>query len=138
MLRTLLLLSCTVAALAAEDPWTKVKDLKSGTEIRVYKRGASSPVTAKLDEARDESLSVVIRNEQATIQKDQIERIDYRPQGGGRAVSEAKSKTEGPDTRPAAGMNHGAAVPGTSSSTSVSFGSKPGFQTIYRRETPKK
>ena len=138
MLRIFLLLSCAIAAFAADDPWTKVKDLKSGTEIRIYKRGASAPVTGKIDEARDESLSMVIKNEQVTIGKDQIERLDYRPQAGSRMTTESKSKTENPDTRPSVGMNRGAAVPGASSSTNVSFGSKPDFQTIYRRPPEKK
>ena len=138
MLRPLLLLLCAAGAFAADDPWTKVKDLKSGTEIRIYKRGVSAPVTGKIDEAREESLSVVIKNEQVTIDKDQIERLDYRPQGGSRMTTETKSKTENPDTKPPVGMNHGAAVPGASSSTSVSFGSKPDFQTIYRRQIQKK
>ena len=138
MLRTFFLIFCAAAAFAADDPWAKVKVLKSGTEIRVYKRGVSAPVMAKLDEVREESLSVVVKNEQVTIEKDQIERLDYRPQAGSRMVTETKAKTENPDPTPPKGMNHGPAVPGASSSTSVSFGSKPDFQTIYRRQPQKK
>jgi hypothetical protein len=138
MPRMLSLLLCTVAAFAADDPWTKVKELKSGTEIRIYKRGASAPVTGKIDEAREENLSVVIKNEQMTIGKDQIERLDYRPQAGSKMATETRSKIENPDTRPPVGMNHGPAVPKASSSSNVSFGSKPDFRTIYRRPIEKK
>jgi hypothetical protein len=38
----LLLLSATLA-FAADDPWAKVKDLKTGTELRIIKLALSSP-----------------------------------------------------------------------------------------------
>lgn len=139
MLRCLTLLVIGAAAFAAEDPWAKVKELKSGTEIRIYKKGADSPLTAKLDEARDENLTVVLKNEQVTIERDSIDRLDYRPvKPGGRVTAETKTKTEAPDAKPAAGMSHGAPVPGSSSSTSVSFGGKPDFEVLYRRPPLKK
>jgi hypothetical protein len=139
MFRGLLLLLGAVAAFAADDQWAKVKELKSGTEIRIYKRGVSSPLVGKMDEARDDSLTVVLKNEQVTIEKDQIERLDYRPlKPGGRVVTESKTKTENPDSKPPIGMSRGPAVPGTSSSTSLSIGSKPDFENIYRRQPQKK
>ena len=139
MFRGLVLLLAVAAAFAADDPWAKVKELKSGTEIRIYKRGGSSPLVGKIDEARDDSLTVVLKNEQVTIEKDQIERLDYRPlKPGGRVVTESKTKTENPDSKPPIGMSRGPAVPGTSSSTSLSIGSKPDFENIYRRQPQKK
>ncbi len=139
MLRCLAVLLAYGAAFAAEDPWAKVKDLKSGTEIRIYKKGGAQPLTGKLDEARDESLTVVFKNEQVTIEKDAIDRLDCRPvKPGGRMTSETKTKTEAPDAKPPAGMAHGAPVPGSSSSTSVSFGGKPDFEVLYRRAPQKK
>ena len=139
MLRYLMLLLATAVAFAADDPWAKVKDLKSGTEIRIYKRGTTAPLVGKIDEVRDDSLAVVLKNEQVSIAKDLIDRLDARPsQTGKRMSSETKTKTEPPDSKPPAGMNHGAPVPGTSSSTTVNFGSKPDFETIYRRQPQKK
>src|SRR5690349_9879180 len=118
MLRYVAVLLAGVTAFAADDPWTKVKKLKSGTEIRIVKKGASAPLTGKLDEARDESLTMVLKNEQVTVEKDSIERLDYRPsKPGGRIVAESKSKTDAPDPTPPKGMAHGANVPGASSST---------------------
>ncbi len=138
-LRYLALLFAGVAAFAADDPWTKVKELKSGTEIRIYKKGAGSPVVGKVDEVRDENLTLVLKNEQVTIDKSLIDRLDYRPvKPGSRITSETKSKVDQPDTTPPKGMNRGAAVPGQSSSTSVSFGNKAEFELLYRRPQPKK
>ena len=42
----LLVLSATLA-FAADDPWAKVKDLKTGTELRIYKKGSSQPLVVK-------------------------------------------------------------------------------------------
>src|SRR5437773_1812896 len=126
MLRCFLMLFGMVIAFAAADPWTKVKDLKSGTEIRIYKRGITAPVVGKVDEVYEDRISVVFKNEQVSIEKDMIDRLDARPpQTPRRVTSETKSKTENPDAKPPAGMNHGAPVPGSSSSTSLSLGSKP-------------
>jgi len=126
-------------AFAADDPWTKVKDLKSGTEIRVYKRGAAAPLAGKVDEVFDDRIAVVLKNEQVSIDKDLIDRLDARPAQAPRKISsDSKTKTEYPDGKPPAGMNHGAPVPGTSQSTSLSFGSKPDFENIYRRQPPQK
>lgn len=38
------LLFCLPAFLAG-DPWTKVRDLKSGTEFRIYRRNIAAPKT---------------------------------------------------------------------------------------------
>ena len=139
MLRYLTILLTAAACFAADDPWTKVKELKSGTEIRIYKRGATAPMAGKLDEVFDDRIAVVVKNEQVSIEKDQIDRIDARPsQAGRKMTSETKTKTESPDPKPPLGMNHGAPVPGSSSSTSVGFGSKPDFENIYRRPPQKK
>ena len=139
MLRYLSIVLAVAAAGAADDPWAKVKELKSGTEIRIYKRGSTAPLTGKVDEVRDDSIAVVLKNEQVSIEKNLIDRLDARPlQTGRKMTSETKSKPEDPDPRPPVGMNHGAPVPGSSSSTSVSFGSKPDFENIYRRPPQKK
>lgn len=123
-----------VALFAADDAWTKVKALKSGTEIRVFKHGTLKPIEGKLDEARESALVLVVKNEQVAVPKDSIDRMDYRPlKSAGRISTENKTNTEEPDGRPPVGMARGANVPNTSYSSSVSFGPKPEFETIYRR-----
>ena len=41
---------------AADDGWSKVTALRSGTEIRVFRRDAKEPIAAKMDEANDERI----------------------------------------------------------------------------------
>jgi hypothetical protein len=141
MIRPLLfLLAAATAFAAAEDPWAKVKDLKSGTEVRVVKRGAAKPIEGKLDEARDDAVVVVVKNEQVSIPKDQIDRLDYRPKPGSRIAKTGDAKQTDPDPTPPVGMSHGPAVPGTNYSSGLSIGSKPDYETLYRRPlgAPKK
>ena len=129
-LRTVLLLLLTgLSAWSADPAWTKVRALKSGTELRIFRRGFHQPLLAKLDEATDENLIVVLKNEQQAIPKDQIDRIDCRPRGS-RMTKQTRTTT---DTPSATDVGPRSGVPGTSSSTSVEWGSKPDFETIYRR-----
>ena len=55
-----LLLTAAVAAICADDPWAAVVKLKSGTEIRVLKKGSMQPILGKFDEATDERLLLVV------------------------------------------------------------------------------
>ena len=129
----LFFLLAAITAFAADDPWAKVRELKSGTELRIYKKGVTQPVLAKSDELTDDNLVVVVKNEQVAIARDQIDRIDYRPiKPGGRLTTETKTKTTEPDTSPRP-PGFGSTVPGTSTSTSVGIGSKPDFELIYKR-----
>jgi hypothetical protein len=143
MSKMALLLLTVAVAFAADDPWTKVKNLKSGTEIRVLKKGSMQPVLGKIDEATDENLIVVVKNEQIAIAKDLIDRLDFRPaQPGGRFVKETTTKVDDSNQskEPPAGMNHQSIGPGYSSGTSVNIQGKPDFETLYRRPlgAPKK
>jgi hypothetical protein len=136
MRKVVLLLFAATLVFAADDPWAKVKDLKTGTELRIIKTGAKQPVIAKMDDLTDESLLVIVKNEQTAIPRDQIERIDARPAGkSSRVTSESKTAAEGgPNGQPVGPRpTPGAMVPQTSSSNSVSVGNKPDFETIYRR-----
>ncbi len=136
MSRFLFLVLAAAAALAANDPWAKVKDLKSGTELRVFKKGTAQPVMAKMDEANDERLVVVVKNEQIAIARADIDRLDYRPsKRTSRVTTRTESKTTDPDTRPAP-PGFESRTPGTSSSSTVNIGSKPDFETLYRRPKP--
>src|SRR3954453_24011125 len=146
-MRKLFFSLCIVLALfAADDPWAKVRNLKTGTELRVYKKGSAQPLTVKMDELTDENLVVINKNEETAIARDLIDRIDYRPSGKSRVTTESKIATR--DTAgdpkaviPAPNSRGGGTVPATSNSTNVSVGSKSEFETAYRRSTgapPKK
>jgi hypothetical protein len=135
MLKTLLCLLAATAAIGADKSWDKVRELKTGTELRIFKREAKQPVLATMDEANEERIVVVVKNEQAAIPKDNIDRIDYRPPRTGPKVTKQTTSTmEESRDKVAAPQGH----PGPSSSTSTSFGinSKPDFETIYRRPPP--
>src|ERR1017187_5485492 len=117
-----------------DDPWTKVKELKSGAEIRIYKRGAAQPILAKAGDATDEKLIVVIKNAETAINKKDIDRIDARPQGGKRATVNSTAKMNDPTSEPVDGVRpENYPKPGTSYSSGMSVGSKPDFETIYQR-----
>jgi hypothetical protein len=55
-------------------------------------------------------------------------------------VKTGEAKQTPPDPTPPVGMGHGASVPGTNYSSGVSIGSKPDYETVYRRPAgaPKK
>ncbi len=122
----LLLMLAGLVAFGAEDEWAKVKALKTGSDLRVYKKGSTQPVTAQMADLTDESLVVIVKKTQTAIPKDQIDRIDARPAGGNKPVKETTTKeTIGADGQPS-----------QSTSTGYSWGDKPGFETVYRRPPP--
>jgi hypothetical protein len=143
MAKLALFLGAALLAFGADDPWAKVKELKTGTELRVYKKGAAQPLIVQMDELTDDNLVVIDKKAQSAIARDLIERIDYRPSGKARATTETKTKVDDGVGDPKAvipGGMGGPAKPSTSTSSNVSFGSKPDFETIYRRPSgePKK
>ncbi|QOY86690.1 hypothetical protein [Paludibaculum fermentans] len=138
MLKFTAFLLMALAVFAADDPWTKVSAVKSGTELRILKRGSKQPVLAKMDELTESSLIVIVKNEQVAIPREEIERIDARPaQAGSRVTKETKTSREVAGARDAASPkpNHEGG-PSSSSSSSVAFGSKAEFETIYTRLAP--
>jgi len=135
-MRTLLLFSlATLTVFGAENSWDKVRDLKTGTELRIIKKGARQPILGTMDEANDERIIVVVKNEEIAIQKDDIDRIDYRPAGKTKATKETRTtQSDSSQTTPAGPAGQGATPgPSTSTTTTYSSGSKPDFETIYRR-----
>jgi hypothetical protein len=123
----------TAAALfGADDGWSKVIALKGGTEIRVFRRDAKQPVNAKMDEANDERLVLVVKNEQTSIAKEDIDRVDFRP-AGSRVKSESKVTTETPGAKADLPAPKVSAGEPRSVSSGLSIGSKPDFETVYRR-----
>lgn len=125
----LLLLFAGLMAFAASD-WAKVKDLKTGAELRVYKKGSTQPLSAQMVDLTDDNLVVLVKKTETAIPRDQIDRIDARPLSGNRVTKETTEK-DGVDAD---------GKPTSSVSTGYSMGSKPDFETVYRRSPapPKK
>jgi hypothetical protein len=104
-MRNLFVLCCgALIALAADDPWAKVKEIKSGTELRVYKKGAAQPLQVKMDEATDERLVIVDKKQQTSIAKEDIDRIDARPSDKRPVTKETKTTTTDASADPRAAM----------------------------------
>ena len=125
----LLLLLASLAAFSADD-WAKVKALKTGAELRVYKKGSAQPIPAQMSELTDDNLIIILKKTETAIPRDQIDRIDARPSGGRPVTKETTTKDGiGPDGSPS-----------SSESSGLSIGSKPNFETVYRRSPgpPKK
>lgn len=116
------------------DDWDKVRRLPTGAELRIYKRGASQPLQAEMDEADEERIVVILRNTQSAIAKSEIDRIDSRPKGGSRATRETRTETQSIDPNLGRPQTPGNRPPGPSgsSSSSLTFG-RPAFETVYRR-----
>ena len=121
----LLLLLAGLVAFGADDDWSKVKALKTGSELKIYKKGSSQPVSATMDELTGDNLVVVIKKTQTAIPKDQIDRIDARAGGGAKWTKETRTTdTVGSDGSPT-----------SSTSTNYSTSGKPNFETVYRRSS---
>ena len=143
----LALLLCTgLLALGADDPWTKLKELKTGAELRVYKKGAAQPLLVKMDELTDDNLVVIDKNKETAIARDLLDRVDARAAGKSRVTKETTTKVSDGVGDPKAVIpgpqQQGNPGPATSTSTSsgISWGPKPDFETVYRRPAgaPKK
>jgi hypothetical protein len=131
-----LLFAAAVAFGASEDTWNKVKELKSGTEIRIVRRGVPRPIEAKLDETRDDAVVIVVKNEQISVPREDIDRLDYRPKPGSRIQKTGDAKEVPPDNTQPVGMDHHPPVPSTNYSSGLSIGSKPNYEPLYQRPTP--
>jgi hypothetical protein len=135
MPKLLLFALAALTLFAADTPWDKVRDLKTGTELRIFKKGSRQPVIGTMDEANDERVVVVIKNEELAIQKDDIDRIDFRPATKSHAVKETRTtQSDSTQTTPVGPQPKGSqSGPSTSTTTSIGTASKPDFETIYRR-----
>jgi hypothetical protein len=146
MLKTIITLCAAALAFGADDPWAKVKELKTGAELQVYKRGAVQPLAVKMGELTDQNLIVINKNAETAISRDDIERIDARPISKTRTVNETKiteknAATDPRSTIPGPNSPPGAMNPPASGASSGVTWSKPGFETVYRRtaeRAPKK
>ena len=139
----LLLLCAAALAFGADDPWAKIKELKSGTELHVFKRGATQFLTVKMDELTDENLVVINKNVQLAIPRDQIERIDARPNGRARTVTNTQTAEQNAATDPRTAIPGPNQPPGavhaqtTTTASGVTW-TKQDFETIYRRTASRK
>ena len=123
----------------ADDAWTKVKELKSGTEIRITRVGAKEVWVGKIDEANDERVVMVLKNVQMAIDRADVQSLEARPGTGRRMTKEstvkqtdasaelAKPKVPVPGSKPTPQLD--------SYSSGVGFSSKPGFELIYRKSS---
>ena len=97
----LALFLCTAfLAFGVDDPWAKLKELKTGTELRVFKKGAAQPLLVKMDELTDDNLVVINKNEQTAIPRDVIDRVDYRPANASPGKAPPRSTTEWATRKP--------------------------------------
>jgi hypothetical protein len=138
MTKALILCCALFASFAADDPWDKVRELKSGTELRIIKKGSVQPILARMDEATAESLLVVVKTEQISLPRDQIVRIDYRPVKPSGLIKEPQSAVV-TDNRATGGGYQTGQTSSISSGINVA-GKQQEFKTIYRRppdKTPK-
>ena len=121
----LLLLAATAVAFGADakndDRWSKVKELKSGSDLRIYKVGAAQPVVAKSGDVTEDRVIVIIKNAETAIAKKDIDHIDYHPPGNKPAKSQTRTQT------------YDANGPSDSYSSGLSWG-REGWQTIYHRK----
>jgi hypothetical protein len=70
----LVIFVATVTAWAQDEDWSKVRQVESGTDLRVYKKGQKKPISGKMTEANDGNLVVSVKNGQESVTRDQIER----------------------------------------------------------------
>jgi len=102
------------------DPWEKVRNLKTGSDLRIYKTGAAMPVLAKSADVTERKLIVIIKNGETAISKSEIERIDFQP----------------PPHKAVTTKTYDASSDSASMSINRSS-SRDGWQTVYQR-TPAK
>jgi hypothetical protein len=118
-LAAFLLAASLASAGDTSDPWEKVKKLKTGSSLRIYKTGVGEPIAAQSADVTERKLIVIIKDAETAINKSEIDHVDYQP-----PATKTKSTTYSAD------------------GDSVSFGSNrsvnhEGWQTIYQRTPPK-
>jgi len=125
MKRIVLLLLTAMAALAAENSWVEVRELKRGAELRIYRVNTKEPFLAKFDQASDESLIVITKNGQVSIPKEDIQRLDRRRAPPHRLLKETRVERNVPRK----------AIRGVTTwvTTRLDIPPEPAFEKIYDR-----
>ena len=125
MRKLFFLMLAAAAAFAAGDPWQKVKDLKGGTDLRIFRKGSTQPLLVQMGELTADNLLVIDKKTERAIPREEIDRIDSRPPKASWVKEEKTGKAVSPD-----GGNS------SSYSSGYSKGSRGDFETIYRRPAP--
>lgn len=133
MITTFLLLLAAAASSGGEDPWIKVRELNSGSELRIHTTGEKRPIAGKFDRLSEKSLIIVLKNGQMAIPKDQIERVDCRAQSSGGSVRMETERNIGTSEEAAMGRSKDSPLPPRSTGSGIKIRPKAGFETVYRR-----
>jgi hypothetical protein len=133
MLKTLFLLAAAAAASGGGDPWTKVRELPGGSEVRIYKTGVRRPVEAKFHVLGEDALIVVVKNAEIAVAKHQIERVDARAAGSGSRAAMETRRNVGTKEEAAVGRSKDPTLPPRSTSSGITIRSKPAYETVYQR-----
>jgi hypothetical protein len=134
MTRFVLILITALTLFGADNPWRTVQKLPNRSELRIYRKGEKSPLNAVLADTSEDAIVVIAKDKQITIHKDEIDRLDSRPPSTSKKpeVTTAEKQTD-PDYTPQPGGR--TPMPGTSTSSGVSFGGNKGdFKTVYTRK----
>ena len=127
------LLLLVAAACAAEDSWDKVRQLASGSELRIYQTGSRKPVTARLYRVSGDSLVVIVKNFETAIPKDTVERLDWRPADSAARVDAEARRVVGTRESAVTGRSGESNVPARSTLGGIRIRPPREFQTVYRR-----
>src|SRR5689334_3301438 len=112
---------CCALALCAVDEWQKVKDLKTGSDLRIFKKGAAKPIEAKSANVTESAVVVIMKTRELAIEKADIVQIDYRPPAS--KPVKTQTRTKGVDA---------SGNPSDSWSSGASWG-REGWQTVFKR-----
>lgn len=62
-----MILLAALAALRAGGPWARVRQLKTGSELRLYRNGAVEPALARFGDVGGDALPVIVKNARTAI-----------------------------------------------------------------------
>lgn len=130
-----LLFSSALLVFGADDAWKRVRDLRSGVEVKVLKVGEKNPINARFDEANDERLLLVVKNAQTSIAKEDVLKVEARKQESS-VRREQKTTNTDPNqqlSQPRVPNPGQRATPALQESSSGVTFSKPGFELIYEK-----
>ncbi len=133
-------LMCWLMLFADEGAWDKVRAVEAGTDLRIFKRDVKAPVIARMDEATDDHLIVLLQDSQVAIRRAEIDRIDRRPRGA-RVTRVSKHAhrvggNPGEQGQPVVqGTSASSAVANAARTDTLTFRSKAPFEFLYRRVT---
>lgn len=121
-----------------KEDWRTVMAIPSGMELRIFKTDGTPPIVALMDEANDERIVIVIKNEQQAVYRSEIERVESRAKEAGRTTRQTwVSKNQGDKNAPTPYTSKNTPGPATTVSNKVTFGSKTPYALVYQRPSAK-